>query len=134
MRRDLPPRRRGSRCNLHDPAAPLHVIINNHKHVGPTINEKNASGAVALERHLAPALAARLPLAALQRAAATCGLATGVAYARRRRPCKRQPCPRVAVPVGGCPCKGVLAVAGRPLTGGLGRSRLPFTTGLAVGG
>ncbi|RRT31478.1 hypothetical protein B296_00058587, partial [Ensete ventricosum] len=37
-------------------------------------------------------------------------LAAGAAYARRRRPYRRQPCPRVTV-------------AGRPLAGGLGRSR-----------
>ncbi|RRT34288.1 hypothetical protein B296_00057481 [Ensete ventricosum] len=41
MRRDLPPRHRGSRCNLHAPAAPLHVITNNHRYVGPTTNKKN---------------------------------------------------------------------------------------------
>ncbi|RRT32117.1 hypothetical protein B296_00047119, partial [Ensete ventricosum] len=34
----------------------------------------------------------------------------------------------------GCPCKRVLAVADRPLTEGLGRSRLLLAVGLAVGG
>ncbi|RZR84431.1 hypothetical protein BHM03_00011266 [Ensete ventricosum] len=41
MRHNLPPWCRESRCHLHTPAAPLHVITNNYKHVGPTINEKN---------------------------------------------------------------------------------------------
>ncbi|RWV92531.1 hypothetical protein GW17_00045082 [Ensete ventricosum] len=62
-------------------------------------------------------------------------MAAGAAYARRR-----QPCPQAIVPAGdcplraGCPCKGVLVVVGRPLTGGLGRSRLPLVAGLPVGG
>ncbi|RWW35199.1 hypothetical protein BHE74_00059895, partial [Ensete ventricosum] len=34
MRRDLPPRYHGSCCNLHTPAAPLHVITNNHRGPG----------------------------------------------------------------------------------------------------
>ncbi|RZS00847.1 hypothetical protein BHM03_00030624 [Ensete ventricosum] len=41
MRRDLSPRYRGSRCHLHAPVTPLHIITNNHKHAGLTINEKN---------------------------------------------------------------------------------------------
>ncbi|RZR79587.1 hypothetical protein BHM03_00005321 [Ensete ventricosum] len=95
-----------------------------------------SAGVAALGRHLVggqrrlvralPLLAAALangspgrglPLAALQRAGA---VAAGASYA-----CE---------PVGGCPCKGVLAVADRPLTAGLGRSRLPLAAGLAVGG
>ncbi|RRT53839.1 hypothetical protein B296_00023738 [Ensete ventricosum] len=39
-----------------------------------------------------------------------------------------------AMPAGGCPYKGVLAVVGRPLAGGLGRSQLPLAAGLAVVG
>ncbi|RZS18896.1 hypothetical protein BHM03_00051220 [Ensete ventricosum] len=102
------------------------------------------AGAVALGRHLAggrcclarvlplqerpplqaTALAAGLPLAALQRAATPCGLAAGTAYAHRRHPCRRQRCPRAAAHAGDCPCKGLwpwvagpawgLAMAGRP--------------------
>ncbi|RWW17093.1 hypothetical protein GW17_00018997 [Ensete ventricosum] len=84
-------------------------------------------GAAALGRHLAgercrlarvlplqerpplqaAALLAGLPLVASQRAAAPCGLAAGAAYARRRRPFMRQPCPRATAHAGGCPCKGL---------------------------
>ncbi|RWV99998.1 hypothetical protein GW17_00037059 [Ensete ventricosum] len=58
--------------------------------------------------------------------ASPCGLAVDAAYARRRRPCRRQPCPRAAAIASGCPCKGLwlwpvaslqgaLAAAGCPL-------------------
>ncbi|RWV92622.1 hypothetical protein GW17_00044981 [Ensete ventricosum] len=76
------------------------------------------------------ALAAGLPLAALQRATATCGLAAGAAYARRCRPYRPRPSSRAIAPAGGCPlrvccpCKGALAVVGRPLIGGLGYSQI----------
>ncbi|RRT61926.1 hypothetical protein B296_00040955, partial [Ensete ventricosum] len=39
-----------------------------------------------------------------------------------------------AMPAGDRAYKGVLAVVGRPLTGGLGHNRLPLAAGLAVGG
>ncbi|RWW39459.1 hypothetical protein BHE74_00055211, partial [Ensete ventricosum] len=57
-------------------------------------------------------------------------LAAGVAYASRRQPCPRATTP---APVGNCPCKGVLAVAGRALIGGLGRSRLLLQGGFGRG-
>ncbi|RWV95664.1 hypothetical protein GW17_00041692 [Ensete ventricosum] len=74
----------------------------------------------------AAALAAGLPLAALQRAAATCGLATGAAYARRHRPCKRQLYPRAVALVDGCPYKGVLAMVAAPLHGVLAAAGCPL--------
>ncbi|RWV82098.1 hypothetical protein GW17_00056432 [Ensete ventricosum] len=74
------------------------------------------------------------PLVAWPRAAAPCGLAVGVAYARRNRPYRRQPFPRATIHASGCPCKGAFAMADRPLVGGLGRSRLPLAASLAVGG
>ncbi|RWV86570.1 hypothetical protein GW17_00051529 [Ensete ventricosum] len=43
------------------------------------------------------------------------------AYARRRRPCKCQPCPWVATPTGNSPGRGWL-----PLAGGPGRSQPPL--------
>ncbi|RZS10506.1 hypothetical protein BHM03_00041739, partial [Ensete ventricosum] len=55
----------------------------------------------------ATALASGLPLAASQQATVPCGLAVGAAYARRRRPYKRQLCPRAATHAGGYPYKGL---------------------------
>ncbi|RWV96698.1 hypothetical protein GW17_00040572 [Ensete ventricosum] len=52
-------------------------------------------------------------------------LAAGAAYA-----CKHQPC-RVCWRL---PLQGALVMVGRPLVGGLGRSRLPLAAGLALGG
>ncbi|RWV83594.1 hypothetical protein GW17_00054773 [Ensete ventricosum] len=132
MRRDLPPWHRGSRCNLHAPTAPLHVITNNHKHAVPTINEKNVGSPPSpslRHRRCYPYVGGDCPLrsaAALPRG--------GHPYDRRRRPYWRQgwplavapagwPCPRVAAFASCCPCgrsplAGGLAVAATP-TGGL---------------
>ncbi|RWV83211.1 hypothetical protein GW17_00055216 [Ensete ventricosum] len=59
----------------------------------------------------------------LARAAAPCSLTARAAYARRH-----QPCPRVAVPAGSYPCKGLWPWLTAPLQGALA------AVGLAVGG
>ncbi|RWW48022.1 hypothetical protein BHE74_00045953 [Ensete ventricosum] len=115
MHRDLPSQYRGSRCNLNTPTTPLHVIINNHKHNALALFPYHHCAAVAvvacagqppLRQALLPSglqersplqavtLAAGLPLAASQRAAAPCGR-----------------------------CLWALVVVGRPLVGGLGRNQ-----------
>ncbi|RZS10874.1 hypothetical protein BHM03_00042150 [Ensete ventricosum] len=48
-------------------------------------------------------------------------LTRGAAYARRRRPCRCQPCSRAVAHVAAAPAKGF----------GLGRSQLPLVAGLA---
>ncbi|RWW39686.1 hypothetical protein BHE74_00054957 [Ensete ventricosum] len=88
-------------------------------------------------------LAAWLPLAASQRAAAPCYLAAGGCPLRPGPGrCLRPQVPPLqapAMPAGGHACwrlplQGALAVAGRPLVGGHGHSRLPLAAGLAMGG
>ncbi|RRT32678.1 hypothetical protein B296_00044794, partial [Ensete ventricosum] len=85
----------------------------------------------------AATLATGLPLAALQRASATSGIAAGDCPLRpNRERCLRAQAP--AMPAGGraywrLPLQGALAVADRPFAGGLGRSRLPLAVGLTVG-
>ncbi|RZR93432.1 hypothetical protein BHM03_00021939 [Ensete ventricosum] len=93
-------------------------------------------GVDALGRHLAGGrcrlaralpLQERSPLQATALAAgdsAPCGLAMGAAYARRRRPYRRQPCPRAAAHTGGCPCKGLWPVT--PLQGALDAAGCPL--------
>ncbi|RWV87178.1 hypothetical protein GW17_00050858 [Ensete ventricosum] len=130
MRRNLPPRHRGSRCHLHAPIDAQALFP--YPYCG-------AITTTALRRHcfpqalplLAIALASGRPcrrqpypqgcplwprsgqLPPTAMATAPCGLAASVAYARRRRPCRRQPCLRATVPAGGyplracCPCKGL---------------------------
>ncbi|RZS07917.1 hypothetical protein BHM03_00038824, partial [Ensete ventricosum] len=72
------------------------------------------------------ALAAGLPLATSQRAAAPAAwpkvaapysLAAGAANARKRRPCRRQPCPWAAAQDGDCRCKGLWLWPAAPLQG-----------------
>ncbi|RWW07852.1 hypothetical protein GW17_00028746 [Ensete ventricosum] len=115
------------------PLAPIYVAVALHKRCCPraaprrlvALPRAGAAPASGLSYQRPPlqaaVLAAGLPLAALQRATATFGY-------------RRQPCPPATAPAGGCPCKGVLAVAARPLVGGLGHSRLPLAANLAVGG
>ncbi|RRT52194.1 hypothetical protein B296_00016181 [Ensete ventricosum] len=145
MRRDLPLRHRGSRCNLHAPAAPLHVITNNHKYWRCCTSSAWAvapsAGTVALGRHLVgwwPLLpAATLVGGSPGRGATPCGFAVSSRHLRpsRNRCLRPQAMPlQAAALAGGCPYKGVLAVVGRPLIGGLGLSQLPLTAGLVVGG
>ncbi|RWW02440.1 hypothetical protein GW17_00034469 [Ensete ventricosum] len=113
-----------------------------------------STGVATIGRHLVgrrrrlaralPLLAAAPASVSLGRGATPCGLATGNRHqwpGRGRCLCPQaQPCPRAVAPAGdctlmdGCPCKGVLAMAGRPLTGGLVHRRLPLAAGLAVGG
>ncbi|RWV81724.1 hypothetical protein GW17_00056832 [Ensete ventricosum] len=144
MRRNLLPRHRGSRCYLHDIVAsqlfpwPLYTIA-----AAPT------ASVAALGRHLIGrrplAVAAALKGGSPGRGTTPCGLTagnrllrprhgrsplTGVAYARRRRPCRRQPCPWVATAAGGyplqggCPCKGLWPWSAT-LVGGLGMAGHP---------
>ncbi|RZS03142.1 hypothetical protein BHM03_00033284 [Ensete ventricosum] len=69
----------------------------------------------------AATLGAGLPFAALQWAAATCSLAAGTAYAR-----KRLPCPRATAPAVGCPYKGVWSWPVAPLQGALAATGCPL--------
>ncbi|RWW10484.1 hypothetical protein GW17_00025973 [Ensete ventricosum] len=64
----------------------------------------------------AVAMATGLPHAASQRAAAPCSLTAGAAaYARKRRPCRRQPCPRADVHANDYPYKRLWSWPTAPL-------------------
>ncbi|RWV95773.1 hypothetical protein GW17_00041576 [Ensete ventricosum] len=114
-----------SRCNLHAPAVPLHVITNNHKHAGGRADRGRAAGS----RPLAARAAAPCGLAASGRPLrvgrwglpALCDQAVGGSPLRasRSRSCSRA----VATPTGGRPLQGGMAAVGCPLAGG--RSYIP---------
>ncbi|RWV90838.1 hypothetical protein GW17_00046931 [Ensete ventricosum] len=126
MRRDLPPRYRGSHYNLYALAAPFHVITNNQSPCGrrcylraaPRAGAAPADGRSCLRPPMqAAAQAAGLPLVALQRAAAPCGRAVGSSPLRagRSRSCLRGCCHYgwpplaggLAVAMPGCPLQGL---------------------------
>ncbi|RZS14648.1 hypothetical protein BHM03_00046363 [Ensete ventricosum] len=68
----------------------------------------------------------RPPLAASLWATTPCGLAAGGAYAHRRHPCRRQPCPRVAAASGGCTCWWLPLAGWLPLQGALAMADHPY--------
>ncbi|RWV77146.1 hypothetical protein GW17_00062071 [Ensete ventricosum] len=91
----------------------------------------------------APARAAALAGGSTSCGAARCGLVVGnhpLRPGRGRCLCSHASHLQApAMPAGGRACwrlplQGAFAVADRPLTGGLGRNRLPLAAGLAVGG
>ncbi|RWW59928.1 hypothetical protein BHE74_00033106 [Ensete ventricosum] len=150
MRRDLPPRHRGSHCNLHAPAMPLHNFVHEDspqnflkfKGAGSSFSQKDALTPLAPSASPSPPL---LPLP-LPRGVHPCGCPcqgafTPAAYGspaagplcgrHTESGCARGqllPLRDVAPASGvGLPDGLVLAAAGSPLVGGLSR-------GLAMGG
>ncbi|RWV76804.1 hypothetical protein GW17_00062473 [Ensete ventricosum] len=126
MCRNLPPRHRGSRCHLHAPDTPLHVITNNHRIILFSKGCPNLSFPLCIVATVAQATAAlakgRPPLRLASPPLLATGLAAGDSPLRApcNRPplwvprCKRlpplrvgrsRPCPRVALlATGVAPC------------------------------
>ncbi|RZR74651.1 hypothetical protein BHM03_00040545 [Ensete ventricosum] len=135
MHRDLPPRHRGSRCNLHAPAVPLYVITNNHKHgAGSSFYLKGCANPL-----LAPICVVAAAVAALCRWRRCTSSVPQLASWRRRLvralpQLAAGPCELATAPEGGRPMRAAAPVGGRLLQGAWLQPAAPIVGGLAAAG